>query len=63
VIERIVEGRIKKYYSEVCLLEQGFVKDPDKTVEQLLEEVAAQLASPVSITSFVRFKLGEVASE
>jgi elongation factor Ts len=63
VIERIVEGRIKKYYSEVCLLEQSFVKDPDKTVEQLLEEVAAQLASPVSITSFVRFKLGEVASE
>jgi elongation factor Ts len=63
VIEKIVEGRIKKYYSEVCLLEQSFVKDPDKTVEQLLEEVAARLASPVSITSFVRFKLGEVVSQ
>ena len=63
VIEKIVEGRIKKYYSEVCLLEQGFVKDPDKTVKQLLEEVAAQLTGPVSITSFVRFKLGEAASE
>jgi elongation factor Ts len=63
VIERIVEGRIKKYYSEVCLLEQGFVKDPDKTVKQLLEEVAAELAGPVSITSFARYKLGEVASE
>jgi elongation factor Ts len=63
VIERIVEGRIKKYYSEVCLLEQGFVKDPDKRVKQLLEEVGARLGSPVSITSFVRFKLGEAASE
>lgn len=63
VIEKIVEGRIKKYYSEVCLLEQSFVKDPDKTVKQLLEEVATRLESPVGVTSFVRFKLGEVASE
>jgi elongation factor Ts len=63
VIERIVEGRIKKYYSEVCLLEQSFVKDPDKTVGQLLEEVATQLQGPVSVTSFVRFKLGEATSE
>jgi translation elongation factor EF-Ts len=37
------------------------VKDPDKTVKQLLEEVAARLASPISITSFVRYRLGEVA--
>jgi elongation factor Ts len=63
VIERIVEGRIKKYYGEVCLLEQRFVKDPDKSLKQLLEEVGATLGSPVSITSFVRFKLGEAASE
>jgi len=63
VIERIVEGRIKKYYSEVCLLEQGFVKDPDKRIKELLEEVGARLGSPVSVTSFVRFKLGEAASE
>jgi elongation factor Ts len=63
VIGKIVEGRIKKYYGEVCLLEQSFVKDPDKSLKQLLEEVGAQLSSPVSITSFVRFKLGESASE
>jgi elongation factor Ts len=63
VIEKIVEGRIKKYYGEVCLLEQSFVKDPDKSLKQLLEEVGAQLASPVSIACFVRFKLGEGASE
>ena len=63
VIDKIVEGRIKKYYGEVCLLEQSFVKDPDKKLNQLLEEVGGQLASPVAITSFVRFKLGEIASE
>jgi elongation factor Ts len=63
VIEKIVEGRIKKYFGEVCLLEQGFVKDPDKNLKQLLEEVGAKLGSPVSISSFVRFKLGEAASE
>ena len=63
VIDRIVEGRIKKYYSEVCLLEQSFVKDPDKRIKQLLEEVGARLGSPISVTSFVRYKLGEAASE
>jgi elongation factor Ts len=63
VIDKIVEGRIKKYYGEVCLLEQRFVKDPDKTLKQLLEEVGGQLASPVTVSSFVRFKLGESASE
>jgi elongation factor Ts len=62
VIEKIVEGRIQKYYREVCLLEQGFVKDPDKTVKQLLEEAALELSSPVRVTCFVRFKLGEAAS-
>jgi elongation factor Ts len=63
VIDKIVEGRIKKYYSEVCLLEQSFVKDPEKSVKELLEGAAVQLGVPVSVTSFVRFKLGEVVSE
>lgn len=63
VIDKIVEGRIKKYYGEVCLLEQGFVKDPDKSLKQLLEEVGAQLSSPVGVTCFVRYKLGEGVSE
>ena len=63
VIEKIVEGRIKKYYSEVCLLGQSFVKNPEKSVKELLEEAGAQLGVPVSVTSFVRFKLGEVVSE
>ena len=52
VIERIVEGRMGKFYQEFCLLEQPFVKDPDKSVGELLPEGA-------SLTGFVRFKVGE----
>ncbi len=61
VIEKIVEGRVRKYYSEVCLVEQAFVKDPDQTVGGLLEKAAEQLGSPVAATAFVRFRLGEGA--
>ena len=63
VIERIVEGRLKKYYAEVCLIEQAFVKDPDKTVKRLLDEAGKKLGQAVSVTGFVRFKLGETATE
>ena len=63
VIERIVQGRIKKFYSEVCLLEQAFVKDPDQTVQQLLGAASDQLGNPVSIAGFVRYRLGETAGE
>jgi elongation factor Ts len=63
VVERIVEGRLKKYYSEVCLLEQAFVKDPDKSVRQLLDEAGKKLGQPVAVSGFVRFKLGETATE
>jgi elongation factor Ts len=63
VVERIVEGRLKKYYAEVCLLEQAFVKDPDKSVKQLLDEAGKKLGQPVGVSGFVRFKLGETATE
>ena len=63
VIDRIVEGRLKKYYAEVCLLEQAFVKDPDKNVQQLLDEAGKALGQPVRVTGFVRFKLGESTAE
>ncbi len=63
VIERIVEGRIKKFYSEVCLLEQAFVKDSDKTIQQLLGDVAGELGNPVEVAGFVRYRLGETAAE
>jgi elongation factor Ts len=63
VIERIVEGRLKKYYAEVCLIEQAFVKDPDRSIQQLLDEAGKGLGQPVRVTGFVRFKLGETAAE
>jgi len=59
VIERIVEGRIKKYYAEVCLLEQSFVKDSDLTIQQLVAAAGKELGSPVEVTAFVRFRLGD----
>jgi elongation factor Ts len=63
IVERIVEGRIKKYYAEVCLLEQPFVKDPDKSVSKLLAEVSGKLGAPVRVTAFVRYRLGETNAE
>ena len=62
VIEKIVEGRVRKYYSEVCLVEQAFVKDPDQTVSALLESASKELGGPVEVSGFIRFKLGEAAS-
>ncbi len=61
VIERIVEGRVAKFYKEACLLEQPFVKDPDRSVRQVLAEAVKQLGGPLEVAGFVRFKLGEVA--
>jgi len=63
VIERIVEGRVRKFYSEVCLLEQAFVKDPDETVQQLLGEASERLGNPVQVEGFVRYRLGETTGE
>jgi elongation factor Ts len=58
VIEKIVEGRINKFYAEVALLEQAFVKDPDATVQALLERSGKELGAEVAVTGFVRFRLG-----
>ncbi|MGG1551170.1 MULTISPECIES: translation elongation factor Ts [Paenibacillus] len=59
IVEKMVEGRIGKYYEEYCLMEQSFVKDPDKTIEQLLNEKIATIGENISIRRFVRFALGE----
>ncbi|MBM7560616.1 translation elongation factor Ts [Fusibacter tunisiensis] len=59
IIEKMVEGRIAKYYKEVCLLEQPFIKDPDKTVDQLLKEKIAKIGENLSIRRFSRFEVGE----
>jgi elongation factor Ts len=63
VTEKIVEGRLKKFYGEVCLLEQAFVKNPDQSIAKLLEEAGKELGEPVRVSGFVRFKLGETATE
>jgi len=63
VIEKMVEGRINKFFAESCLVEQGFVKDPDKKVSQVLEEAGKAAGGEIKVASFVRFKLGEAAAE
>jgi elongation factor Ts len=59
VIDRIVEGRLNKYYAEVCLYEQPFVKDPELTVEELIKSKIATLKENISVKRFARFKVGE----
>jgi elongation factor Ts len=59
IIERMVEGRIQKYYKEVCLLEQDFVKDNSKTISQLLIETTSAIGEKISIRRFVRYEMGE----
>jgi elongation factor Ts len=63
VIDRIVEGRIKKFLSEVALLDQAFVKDPDRSVAELLREAGANAGSDVAVAAFKRFRLGEAPEE
>ncbi len=58
IAERMVEGRIKKYYEDFCLLNQKFVKDPNKTIEQVIGEVKAT-AGDVTVVKFARFEMGE----
>lgn len=59
VVEKMVEGRIRKFYEEICLLEQPFIKDPDKKVGDLLTEKIAKIGEKISIRRFARFEVGE----
>lgn len=59
VVEKMIEGRIRKWQEEVVLLKQPFVMNPDQTIEQLVAETAKDLGSPVSVKGFVRFALGD----
>ena len=59
IVERMVEGRIEKYYKEVCLLEQLFVKDGEKTIKGLMSEIAKATGAKLDIVRFVRFERGE----
>lgn len=59
IIEKMVEGRMRKFFEEVVLLKQAFVINPDQTVEQAVKEAEKTIGAPAQITSFVRFALGE----
>ncbi len=59
IIDKMVEGRINKYYKEVCLLEQPFVKDDSKTIQGLINEAIAAIGEKITVRRFVRFEMGE----
>jgi elongation factor Ts len=59
VVDKIVEGKINSYFKEIVLLDQPFVKDDSKTVQQLLDETSARVGEKVAVKRFVRYKLGE----
>lgn len=59
ILDKIAEGKLKKFYSEVCLLEQPFVKNTDQTVSELIKEKIAQLGENITVGRFARLQLGE----
>jgi elongation factor Ts len=59
IVEKITQGRIDKFYGEVCLMEQAYVKDPDKSVKDLLTDTVAKVGENVTIKRYVRFRIGE----
>ena len=59
IIDKIVGGKMEKFYSEACLMEQAFVKDNDKTITDVVKETIASLGENINIKRFVRFRLGE----
>jgi elongation factor Ts len=61
VVDKIVEGKLESYYSQVCLLDQPSVRDPNITIKQMITNAAAKTGENVTVSRFVRFKLGESA--
>jgi elongation factor Ts len=59
VISKIVEGRIQKFYTEVCLYDQAWVRDPNRTIKDLIGEYVGKLGEKIEVRRFVRFQLGE----
>ncbi|MDD3305883.1 MAG: translation elongation factor Ts [Acetobacterium sp.] len=59
IIDKMVEGRVSKYYKEICLMEQPFVKNPDLTIEDLVKEQIMTIGENVKIRRFARFQMGE----
>jgi len=61
IIERIVDGKMKKFYEEQCLLDQDFVKDPDRKVGELVKELSGKVGENITVRRFARFAVGEQA--
>jgi len=59
IMDKFVQGKLEKYYQEVCLMDQSFVKDPNKIIRDLLTELVAKLGENMAIRRFVRYQLGE----
>lgn len=59
IVEKMVEGRLEKFYKEICLLDQPYVKNPDVTIDQLLKEHIARLGEHIVVRRFARFERGE----
>ncbi len=59
VLAKIVEGKLDKFYSTVCLLEQGFIKNPDQTIKELIATKIAELGENIVIRRFTRYSVGE----
>ena len=62
VLDKIVEGRLAKFYEEVCLMDQPFIKDNTLTIEQLIKTMITKMQENISVARFVRFKVGETAA-
>jgi elongation factor Ts len=58
-VEKIVEGKLEKYFSEVCLLEQPYIKDPNLRIKDLVTQIIATLGENIQIRRFARFEVGE----
>ena len=63
ILERIIEGRMDKFFEEICLLEQKFIKDDEKTIEQMLSSAVAELGESIQISRFARFAIGESTAD
>jgi elongation factor Ts len=59
IIDKIVDGKVEKYYKEVCLMSQQYVKDPQKTIEELVKETIGKIGENIQIKRFARFQIGE----
>jgi elongation factor Ts len=59
IVDRIVEGRLEKFYADICIMEQPFIKDEDKTIEELINDAIAKLGENIILRRFARFEVGE----